>query len=242
MVENNGLNNNITFRTEGLTKEYITGETVVQALRGVTLEIPKGDMVVLLGPSGSGKSTFLNIIGGLDSPTSGEVYFKKDRLSDYSEQQLTRFRRHNVGFVFQAYNLVPSLTALENVALVTDISLDPLPPLEAMKAVNLETRARHFPSQLSGGEQQRVAIARALAKRPEVLLCDEPTGALDSATGIVVLKALSYVNKHYGTTTIIITHNAAIADMADRVIYFADGQVVDVKVNDSPCLPEEIVW
>lgn len=242
MVENNGLNNNITFRTEALTKDYITGETVVQALRGVTLDIPKGDMVVLLGPSGSGKSTFLNIIGGLDNPTSGEVYFKKDRLSDYSEQQLTQFRRHNVGFVFQAYNLVPSLTALENVALVTDISLDPLPPMEAMKAVNMENRAHHFPSQLSGGEQQRVAIARALAKRPEVLLCDEPTGALDSETGIVVLKALRDVNKDYGTTTIIITHNAAIADMADRVIYFSDGKVVNIKVNDSPCAPEEIVW
>ncbi|PCI32924.1 MAG: ABC transporter [Alphaproteobacteria bacterium] len=242
MIENNGLNDNITFRTEALTKDYITGETVVQALRGVTLDIPKGDMVVLLGPSGSGKSTFLNIIGGLDSPTSGEVYFKKDRLSDYSEQQLTLFRRHNVGFVFQAYNLVPSLTALENVALVTDISLDPLPPMEAMKAVNMENRAHHFPSQLSGGEQQRVAIARALAKRPEVLLCDEPTGALDSETGIVVLKALRDVNKDYGTTTIIITHNAAIADMADRVIYFADGQVVNIKVNDNPCAPEEIVW
>ncbi|MBL4802325.1 MAG: ABC transporter ATP-binding protein [Emcibacter sp.] len=242
MSENNGVNGNITFRTEGLTKDYVTGETVVQALRGVTLEIPKGDMVVLLGPSGSGKSTFLNIIGGLDSPTSGEVYFKKDKLSDYSEQQLTRFRRHNVGFVFQSYNLVPSLTAYENVALVTDIALDPIPPMEALKAVNLENRARHFPSQLSGGEQQRVAIARALAKRPEVLLCDEPTGALDSETGIVVLKALQEVNKNYGTTTIIITHNAAIADMADRVIYFGDGQVVDVKVNKNPVGPEEISW
>ncbi len=236
------LNEKITFRTEGLTKDYVTGETVVQALRGVTLEIPEGDMVVLLGPSGSGKSTFLNIIGGLDSPTSGEVYFKKDKLSDYSEQQLTQFRRHNVGFVFQAYNLVPSLTALENVALVTDISLNPIPPIEAMEAVNLGDRARHFPSQLSGGEQQRVAIARAIAKRPEILLCDEPTGALDSETGIVVLKALQDVNKKYGTTTIIITHNAAIANMADRVIYFGDGQVVDMKVIGNPCSVEEISW
>jgi len=235
-------NNGITFRTEDLTKDYITGETVVQALRGVTLEIPKGDMVVLLGPSGSGKSTFLNIIGGLDSPTSGEVYFKKDQLSKYTEKQLTQFRRHNVGFVFQAYNLVPSLTALENVALVTDISLNPIPPMEALEAVNLGNRAKHFPSQLSGGEQQRVAISRALAKRPEVLLCDEPTGALDSETGIVVLKALQDVNKKYGTTTIIITHNASIADMADRVIMFADWQVVNVKVNENPIQPEEIHW
>jgi len=242
MTKNNGLDDNITFRTDRLTKDYVTGETTVQALRGVTLEIPKGDMVVLLGPSGSGKSTFLNIIGGLDSPTSGEVYFKKDRLSDYSEQQLTLFRRHNVGFIFQAYNLVPSLTALENVALVTDIALDPISPMEAMEAVNLGNRARHFPSQLSGGEQQRVAIARAIAKRPEVLLCDEPTGALDSETGIVVLKALQRVNKEFGTTTIIITHNAAIADMADRVIFFGDGQVINVKVNENPCPPEEISW
>ena len=242
MVDDNGLNGNITFRTEGLTKDYVTGGTVVQALRGVTLEIPKGEMVVLLGPSGSGKSTFLNIIGGLDSPTSGEVYFKKDKLSDYSERQLTQFRRHNVGFVFQAYNLVPSLTAYENVALVTDISLDPISPMEALKAVNLENRARHFPSQLSGGEQQRVAIARALAKRPEVLLCDEPTGALDSETGVVVLQALLEVNKRYGTTSIIITHNAAIADMADRVIYFGDGQVTEVKINKNPISPEEISW
>ncbi len=234
--------NNITFRTEALTKDYVTGATVVHALRGVTLEIPRGDMVVLLGPSGSGKSTFLNIIGGLDSPTSGEVYFKKDRLSDYTEKQLTLFRRHNVGFVFQAYNLVPSLTAFENVALVTDISLDPMPPAEALTAVGLGDRARHFPSQLSGGEQQRVAIARAIAKRPEVMLCDEPTGALDSETGIVVLKALQEVNKKFGTTTIIITHNAAIAAMADRVIHFGDGRVVDVTVNDHPASPEEISW
>ncbi len=234
--------NGITFRTQDLTKNYVTGETVVQALRGVTLEIPKGAMVVLLGPSGSGKSTFLNIIGGLDSPTSGEVFFKRDQLSAYSEKQLTLFRRNNVGFVFQAYNLVPSLTALENVALVTDISPDPIPPMEALNAVNLGDRAQHFPSQLSGGEQQRVAIARALAKRPEVLLCDEPTGALDSETGIVVLKALRDVNRQYGATTIIITHNASIADMADRVIYFGDGQLVDVKVNDSPIAPEEISW
>lgn len=242
MVDYNGMNGNITFRTEGLTKDYVTGETVVQALRGVTLEIPKGDMVVLLGPSGSGKSTFLNIIGGLDKATSGEVYFKKDKLSDYTEKQLTQFRRHNVGFVFQAYNLVPSLTALENVALVTDISLDPIPPMEALDAVNIGARAMHFPSQLSGGEQQRVAIARALAKRPEVMLCDEPTGALDSETGVVVLKALQEVNKKYGTTTIIITHNAAIADMADLVIHFGDGQVVNVEVNETTINPEEISW
>ncbi len=242
MVDYNGMSENITFRTEDLTKDYVTGETVVQALRGVTLQIPKGDMVVLLGPSGSGKSTFLNIIGGLDNATSGEVYFKKDKLSDYTEKQLTQFRRHNVGFVFQAYNLVPSLTALENVALVTDISLDPIPPMEALDAVNLGDRAHHFPSQLSGGEQQRVAIARALAKRPEVMLCDEPTGALDSETGVVVLKALQDVNQKYGTTTIIITHNAAIAAMADLVIHFGDGQVVDAVVNEITINPEEISW
>ncbi|MFC7047590.1 ABC transporter ATP-binding protein [Emcibacter nanhaiensis] len=242
MTDNNGLGDHLTFRTIDLTKHYISGETVIKALRGVTLEIPKGDMVVLLGPSGSGKSTFLNIIGGLDTPTSGEVYFRNDRLSQYTEKELTLFRRHNVGFVFQAYNLVPSLTALENVALVTDISTNPLPPMEALEAVNLGDRASHFPSQLSGGEQQRVAIARALAKRPEVLLCDEPTGALDSATGIVVLRALQDVNKKYGTTTVIITHNASIANMADRVIYFGDGQVVDVKRNDNPISPEEISW
>ncbi len=241
-MQNNGLGENITFRTEGLTKNYSSGETVIHALRGVTVSIPKGDLVVLLGPSGSGKSTFLNIIGGLDSPTSGEVYFNKDKLSDYSEQQLTAFRRHNVGFVFQAYNLVPSLTAYENVELVTDIAVNPIRPEEALAAVHLGDRARHFPSQLSGGDQQRVAIARAIAKRPEVLLCDEPTGALDSETGIVVLKALQDVNKKFGTTTIIITHNAAIADMADRVIYFGDGQVIDVKVNENPCPPEEISW
>ncbi|WP_417320671.1 ABC transporter ATP-binding protein [Emcibacter sp.] len=242
MTENNGLGDHLTFRTYDLTKHYISGETVIRALRGVSLEIPKGDMVVLLGPSGSGKSTFLNIIGGLDTPTSGEVYFRDHSLSQYTERELTLFRRHHVGFVFQAYNLVPSLTALENVALVTDISTDPLPPMEALEAVHLGDRASHFPSQLSGGEQQRVAIARALAKRPEVLLCDEPTGALDSATGIVVLQALQDVNKKYGTTTVIITHNASIANMADRVIYFGDGQVVDVKVNENPIDPKEISW
>lgn len=242
MADQKNRQQTITFRTRDLTRDYVTGETVVHALRGVSVEVPEGDLVVLLGPSGSGKSTFLNIIGGLDSPTSGEVYFKKDRLSDYSERELTQFRRHNVGFVFQAYNLVPSLTALENVALVTDISDHPLPPMEALAAVHLEDRARHFPSQLSGGEQQRVAIARALAKRPEVLLCDEPTGALDSETGIVVLRALLNVNKKYGTTTMIITHNAAIARMADRVIYFGDGQVTEVTTNDSPIRPEEISW
>ena len=242
MTDHNGLGDHLTFRTIDLTKHYVSGETVIKALRGVTLEIPRGDMVVLLGPSGSGKSTFLNIIGGLDTPTSGEVYFRDHQLSQYTESELTLFRRHHVGFVFQAYNLVPSLTALENVALVTDISENPLSPMEALEAVNLGDRASHFPSQLSGGEQQRVAIARALAKRPEVLLCDEPTGALDSSTGIVVLKALQDVNKKYGTTTVIITHNASIANMADRVIYFGDGQVVDVKTNENPISPEEISW
>tara|TARA_R110002096_G_scaffold416576_2_gene619263 strand:+ start:78138 stop:78863 length:726 start_codon:yes stop_codon:yes gene_type:complete len=233
---------NIVFRTDEITKQYGIGELTVHALRGVTMEIPKGELIVLLGPSGSGKSTFLNIIGGLDQPTSGNVHFKGHALADMTDKELTYFRRENVGFVFQSYNLVPSLTALENVELITDIALEPMPATEALAAVNLHDRLNHFPAQLSGGEQQRVAIARAIAKRPEVMLCDEPTGALDSETGILVLQALQNVNRTYGTTTIIITHNVAIADVADRVIYFADGRVSNIVENENPAPVSELRW
>lgn len=230
------------FKTQALKKSYETGETEIHALRGVTTEIPSGELVVMLGPSGSGKSTFLNIIGGLDQPTSGKVFFKGKDLAHFNNRELTYYRREHVGFVFQAYNLVPSLTALENVALVTEISPDPMDPLEALEIVGLKNRANHFPSQMSGGEQQRVAIARALAKRPEVLLCDEPTGALDSETGIVVLNALLKVNEEFGTTTIIITHNAAIAELAHRVIHFADGIIHQVDLNETRKKPQQINW
>jgi len=233
---------NYSFKTEKLTKVYITGETEVHALRGVNIEIPNGEVIVLLGPSGSGKSTFLNIIGGLDTATAGHVYFRGRDLATYSKRELTYFRRENIGFVFQAYNLVPSLTCLENVALVTEISPNPMDPLLALEAVELTDRANHFPAQMSGGEQQRVAIARALAKQPEVMLCDEPTGALDSETGIVVLKALLAVNTKFNTTCIIITHNASIAQLAHRVIYFADGNVSHVDVNENRKQPDEIDW
>ena len=232
----------ISFKTEGLKKVYVTGETEIHALRGVDIEVPSGEVVVLLGASGSGKSTFLNIIGGLDQATSGHVFFRGRDLATYTSRELTYFRRENVGFVFQSYNLVPSLTALENVALVTEISPNPMDPVDALKIVGLEQRKDHFPSQMSGGEQQRVAIARALAKQPEVLLCDEPTGALDSETGIEVLNALLEVNEKYHSTCIIITHNASIAKLAHRVIYFADGQVDKVCVNETRLKPEQISW
>ena len=232
----------ISFKTEALKKVYITGETEVHALRGVDIEVPSGEIVVLLGPSGSGKSTFLNIIGGLDQATSGHVYFHDRDLASFSKRELTFFRRENIGFVFQSYNLVPSLTALENVALVTEISPNPMDPIDAMRIVGLADRQNHFPSQMSGGEQQRVAIARALAKQPEVLLCDEPTGALDSKTGIEVLNALLEVNEKYKTTCIIITHNASIAQLAHRVIYFADGQVERISINEKRLTSKEISW
>ena len=238
MVEDN----KISYKTEQLKKIYITGETEIHALRGINIEIPAGELLVMLGPSGSGKSTFLNIIGGLDKPTSGHVYFHQRDLSTFSNHELTLYRREHVGFVFQAYNLVPSLTALENVALVTEISLDPMDPLEALDAVGLSPRAKHFPSQLSGGEQQRVAIARALAKRPEVLLCDEPTGALDSETGSIVLSALMDVNEKYGATCIVITHNASIAELAHRVMHFADGNISRIAINSNRKLPADISW
>ncbi len=236
------VEDDIVFKTDAITKTYGVGDTLVHALRGVSIEIPKGELIVLLGPSGSGKSTFLNIIGGLDQPTTGNVHFKGHALAAMTDKEITYFRREHVGFVFQSYNLVPSLTALENVELITDIALNPMPANEALDAVELTERLTHFPSQLSGGEQQRVAIARAIAKRPEILLCDEPTGALDSETGILVLEALQKVNKTYGTTTIIITHNASIADVADRVIYFADGQVSKVVTNDHPKAINQIGW
>jgi putative ABC transport system ATP-binding protein len=214
------------FDLRGLTKIYRVGDVEVQALRDVTLTIPQGEFVVLLGPSGSGKSTLLNIMGGLDVPTTGEVRYQGEDLAQAGERALTAYRRRHVGFVFQFYNLIPSLTALENVQLVTEIATSPMTPDDALRLVDLEARRDHFPAQLSGGEQQRVAIARAIAKRPAVLLCDEPTGALDISTGIVVLQALEHVNAELGTTTVVITHNAAIAAMADRVIRLADGRVI----------------
>lgn len=231
-----------SYQTQALTKTYVTGETEVHALRGVTTSIPKGELVVMLGPSGSGKSTFLNIIGGLDTPSSGKVLFNDQDLALFNNRELTYYRRESIGFIFQSYNLVPSLTALENIALVTDISPNPMKPEEALHIVGLKNRANHFPAQLSGGEQQRVAIARALAKNPDVLLCDEPTGALDSQTGIVVLNALLEVNRKFGTTCIIITHNASIAELAHRVIHFSDGNIQQVIVNPKRKSAEEIIW
>lgn len=231
-----------TFTTRGLTKVYGEGPATVQALRGVDLEIPAGEMVVLLGPSGSGKSTLLNIIGGLDRGTEGTVYFQDQELSAMSDVQLTRYRREHVGFVFQFYNLMPSLTARENVELVTEIANNPLDPVDALELVGLSERADHFPSQLSGGEQQRVAIARAVAKQPTVLFCDEPTGALDSTTGRSVLKVLKDINEQLGATVLIVTHAAATAAMADRVIHFADGAIRQVVENQTKSNPEEIEW
>ncbi|WP_163268945.1 ABC transporter ATP-binding protein [Chelativorans alearense] len=230
------------FSVHCLTKVYRTGEVEVFALRGVDLDLEEGEMAVLLGPSGSGKSTLLNIMGGLDHATSGKVHFRDQELTGFSERQLTRFRREHVGFVFQFYNLIPSLTAWENVALVTEISTDPMAPEEALEMVGLKDRMTHFPAQLSGGEQQRVAIARAIAKRPEVMLCDEPTGALDSKTGILVLEALWRINEELKTTTAIITHNAGIRDIAHRVFTFKDGRIAEAEVNDRRARPAEVSW
>jgi putative ABC transport system ATP-binding protein len=230
------------FRTLGLAKVYRTGAVEVQALRGVDLELPSGEMSVLLGPSGSGKSTLLNILGGLDSATSGRVWFHDLELTGLDDRGLTAYRREHVGFVFQFYNLVPSLTARENVALVTEIAARPMEPREALARVGMGHRLEHFPAELSGGEQQRVAIARAIAKRPDVLLCDEPTGALDSATGVQVLEALASVNAELGTTTVVITHNAAIRQIAHRVIYFADGRIARIEENATRRAPAEITW
>lgn len=218
------------------------GEIEVQALRGIDLELYRGELVVLLGPSGSGKSTLLNILGGLDTPSSGEVQYLDHKLTGATEAELTRFRRDHVGFVFQFYNLIPSLTARENVAAVTEISQSPMRPEEALRLMGLGERLDHFPAQLSGGEQQRVAIARAIAKNPAVLLCDEPTGALDSQTGVVVLEALEKANRELGTLTVVITHNAGIADMADRVIRMSDGHIVETHRNTSKKPARELSW
>jgi putative ABC transport system ATP-binding protein len=230
------------FQVRELAKVYRMGEVEVHALRQVTLVLDEGQFVVLLGPSGSGKSTLLNIIGGLDVPTSGRVLYRDTDLTRADEGELTAYRRQHVGFVFQFYNLIPSLTAVENVALVTEISSHPMAPEDALRLVKLDARLEHFPAQLSGGEQQRVAIARAIAKRPSVLLCDEPTGALDISTGIVVLEALQRVNAELGTTTVVITHNAAIAMMADRVVRLADGRVTAVEDRTQKLSPQELNW
>ena len=230
------------FRTRGLTKVYGSGTAEGRALDGVDLELFPGELIVLLGPSGSGKTTLLNQLGGLDVPTAGELWYGDMDLTGADETQLTRFRRDSVGFIFQFYNLIPSLTARENVALITDIARDPMAPEEALELVNLGDRMDHFPSQLSGGEQQRVAIARAIAKRPEVLLCDEPTGALDVKTGIVVLEAIERVNRELGTLTVLITHNAIMADMADRVIHLSDGHVHHIHANPRRAPVTSLLW
>jgi putative ABC transport system ATP-binding protein len=230
------------FHAHGITKVYDMGEVQVHALRGVTLDLFESEFLVLLGPSGSGKSTLLNILGGLDVPTAGEVIYRGRDLTAAGERELTQYRRRHVGFVFQFYNLIPSLTARENVALVTEIVERPMAPEEALALVDLGDRLDHFPSQLSGGEQQRVAIARAIAKRPDVLLCDEPTGALDIATGILVLEAIERVNRELGTTTAVITHNAAVAGMADRVVALADGQIASERRNSAKQRPRDLSW
>jgi len=230
------------FHAHGLTKTYHMGEVDVHALQGVDLDLFEGEFVVILGPSGSGKSTLLNILGGLDAPTSGSVNFRDHQLVGAGERELTRYRREHVGFVFQFYNLIPSLTALENVALVTDIAERPMPPADALALVGLADRAHHFPSQMSGGEQQRVAIARAIAKRPDVLLCDEPTGALDAETGKIVLEALMTVNTELATTTAVITHNAPIARLAHRVLRMRSGRIVDVTENATRARAADLDW
>jgi putative ABC transport system ATP-binding protein len=230
------------FTVSNVTKVYQTGDVTVHALRGVDATLYSGELAVMLGPSGSGKSTLLNILGGLDSASSGSVRFRDLDLTSLSDRELTLYRRNHVGFVFQFYNLVPSLTAKENVALVTEISRRPLAPEEALGIVGLKERIDHFPAQLSGGEQQRVAIARAIAKRPEVLLCDEPTGALDSKTGVLVLEALTAVNEEFGTSTAIITHNAAIRKIAHRVFSFSDGRIAETVENAERVRPSEVEW
>jgi putative ABC transport system ATP-binding protein len=232
----------VVLRAEALTKVYRTGEVEVHALRGVDLEARQGELLVLLGPSGSGKSTLLNILGGLDHATAGRFWFHGEEIGGGDDRTLTRFRRDHVGFIFQFYNLIPSLTARENVALVTEIARDPLAPAEALELVGLGARLDHFPAQLSGGEQQRVAVARAIAKRPEVLLCDEPTGALDSQTGVKVLEAIDNVNRELNATTLVITHNVGIADMADRVLHFADGRIAKVEAKGRRRKPSELSW
>lgn len=230
------------FVARGLSKIYRMGDVEVHALQSVDLELYEGELVVLLGASGSGKSTLLNILGGLDVPTSGRVFYRDHNLTVDDDVELTRYRREHVGFVFQFYNLIPSLTAIENVELVTDIAENPMPARDALQLVGLGSRLNHFPAQLSGGEQQRVAIARAVAKRPEVLLCDEPTGALDYATGKIVLEVIARINRELGTTTAVITHNAAIAAMADRVVRMSSGQIAEVRRNERKAAPADLVW
>jgi len=237
-----GVSDSTCFRTRDLTKVYGSGHTAVNALRGVDLDLPERELVVLLGASGSGKSTLLNILGGLDRPTSGRLWFRGRELTRASQRELTEYRRRHVGFVFQFYNLMASLTARENVALVTEIAENPISPEEALEIVGLEERIDHFPAQLSGGEQQRVAIARAIAKQPSVLLCDEPTGALDSATGVRVLEALRNVNVTMGATTLLITHNATVAGMADRVVTFSDGTIKEQRRNERRVEPRDLSW
>lgn len=230
------------FRAEQLTKSYAMGDVQVHALRGVDLDLDAGEFIVILGASGSGKSTLLNILGGLDTPSSGSVRFEDHELTGASESQLTQYRREHVGFVFQFYNLVAGLTALENVRLVTDIARDPMGASEALALVGLQERESFYPAQLSGGEQQRVAIARAISKRPDVLLCDEPTGALDVKTGSIVLAAIAKINRELGTLVVVITHNAAIAAMANRVIYLSDGQISKIQTNTNVISASELVW
>ncbi len=232
----------IILQTHNLTKTYQSGEVQVHALRGVDLTLYQSELVVLLGTSGSGKSTLLNILGGLDTPTSGSVMFRQHELTHSDMPALTSYRRDHVSFVFQFYNLIPSLTARENVALVTEIAPDPMQPEDALAMVGLEQRMDHFPAQLSGGEQQRVAIARAIAKQPEILLCDEPTGALDSETGVLVLQAIEQINRELGTTTAVITHNTVIGGMADRILYIGDGCITHVERNAQRCLPHQLAW
>ncbi|QQS31657.1 MAG: ABC transporter ATP-binding protein [Acidobacteriota bacterium] len=230
------------FKVRGVSKVYRMGDVDVHALRSVDLDLYRGELVVLLGASGSGKSTLLNIIGGLDVPTEGTVIYQDHVLTTANDAELTRFRREHVGFVFQFYNLIPSLTAIENVRLITEISEDPMPAEKALEMVGLADRKDHFPAQLSGGEQQRVAIARAIAKQPDVLLCDEPTGALDVKTGKLVLEAIRHINLELGTTTAVITHNAAIAAMADRVIHIGSGEIVSIEKNEVRANPADLVW
>ncbi|GAB4148655.1 MAG: ABC transporter ATP-binding protein [Planctomycetaceae bacterium] len=241
-ADGDGGEREVLFHARGVTKKYRMGEVDVLALRGVDLDLFSGEFVVILGPSGSGKSTLLNILGGLDVPSTGQVIYRDHDLTNADEAALTRYRREHVGFVFQFYNLVAGLTARENVSIVTDISLNPLDVDRALSLVGLSERKDHYPAQLSGGEQQRVAIARAIAKRPDVLLCDEPTGALDVQTGIVVLEAIARINAELGTLTVVITHNATIADMADRVIYLSDGRIVKIDNNKTKKSASELVW
>lgn len=232
----------VVFRMRGVTKTYQTEAVPVRALRGIDLDFAESEFTVILGPSGSGKSTLLNILGGLDVPTSGEVFYRETNLTKANVAALTWYRRKHVGFVFQFYNLIPSLTARENVALVTEIADRPMKPEDALEVVGLKERMNHFPAQLSGGEQQRVAIARAIAKRPDVLLCDEPTGALDVATGITVLEVIEQINREFGTTTAVITHNATIASIADRVISMLDGSISNMQTNEQKMSVHELKW